>query len=160
MSKFEIVRSSPREHRNLTAPAGAALVGTAYQESAVGGVAELADGTKPLAGFVTRGISVSGPSLENDFWPGRLENDFAASKEISLEHAEEIEAEGDDYLATSGGGGQITAGTALGTKLSFVNGKLCVQDGGTQYPFYVLVAKDLTPETEGNLRIRVVQLDL
>jgi hypothetical protein len=159
MSNFEIVRRSPREHRNLTSPVVASAIGIAFQESATAGLAELSDGIKPLAGFATRAVVVGGPTLADNVFAGRLELPFTAGKEISLEHGEEIEFEGAGYIAASGGGGAITSATALESDLSFVGGKVCVRDAGTQLAFYRL-KEIMTPETPGALRIRVAQIAL
>lgn len=152
MNLFEIVRRSPREHRNLTAPAANSLVGIAFQESDTAGTAELSDGTKPLAGFATRAVQVGGPTLSQDVFHD-TELPFASGGEMSLEHGEEVEFEGTGYID-----GSITSETAIGTELSFTDGKISTKGGG-QIGFYALSAI-LTPEVTGNLRIRVTQLSL
>lgn len=158
MSNFDIKRSSPRKHQSLQTPVAEALRGQFFQESAVAGVAELANGEKPLAGCLTRDVKVGGPTLADHVYPGRLELPFTAGLQASFEKAEEFEAEGTDYLAASGGGGAITSGTTLETELSLINGKLCVR-GGAQIGFYRL-KEIMTPETSGALRIRAAQIDL
>ena len=72
---FEILKRSPRPVVSLLTPAsgqGYALPmsgligymrGTPMQESATAGQAELADGTKPFAGFMTRDSQALGPVL-------------------------------------------------------------------------------------------------
>lgn len=127
---FEITRRSPLPVRSLVTPASPATRGQAFQESATAGTAELADGTKPFAGFITRNSQVGGPVLGDVIYPGRLELPFETGFAGSFEYAEEIEAEGTTFIDTASQYGAITTGTALGTELTFNAGKLSVATSG------------------------------
>ncbi len=155
MALFEITRRGSRQNRSLVAPAAVAQpFGTAFQQSAAAvnaegsNLAELADGTKPFDGFVTRGIitALPGPTYA-DMGMGQqpLEQDFLAGYEVGLEDADQYQAEG-AYLYS--GTGQITSATALKTKCSFRDGKTVVAQTG-QYAEYMLIEK-LTPEVATN----------
>jgi hypothetical protein len=117
------------------------------QESATAGVAELADGTKPFAGFLTRNTVVGGPALPDVIYPGRLELPFETSGPGSFEMAEEFEAEGATYID-----GSITAGTPLKTPLTFAAGKAAAAGAGKLVE-YELVELPI-PVVAGNVRIR------
>lgn len=117
------------------------------QESATAGLAELADGSKPFAGFLTRNTVVGGPVLGDVIYPGRLELPFETSGPGSFEFAEEVEAEGATFVDAG-----ITAGTALKTPLTFTAGKFAVAGSGNLVE-YELVEKQ-TPVVVGNIRIR------
>ena len=94
---FEILRRSPRPVVSLlTPPSGQGYLlpatnnsllgyvrGTAMQESAVPGQAELADGSKPFAGFMTRDSQATGAVLGDIIYPNRLELPFDAGLEGS-----------------------------------------------------------------------------
>jgi hypothetical protein len=151
MFLFEITKKSPRPVNTLLTPAVPAVRGTPMQESATAGQAELADGTKPFAGFMTRASQVGGPVLGDVIYPGRLELPFATGEEGSFEFAEEMVAEGADYISSDGTVG-ITAATALKTPCSFVGGKFAKAATG-QFVEFVLVELP-TPELAGNVRAR------
>lgn len=157
MRPFEIIKLAEREHYGtLTAPAAvAALIGTAYQEGATAGQAVLADGSSPIIGFVTRDIVVGGPTLADSIMPGRTALPFQDGRVISTEYAQEYEAEGVDYLITSGPGA-LTSGTALKTAVSFSGGKTCKAVSG-QIAEFILVDKP-TPLVGGALRMRFRRL--
>ncbi|HEX3800260.1 MAG TPA: hypothetical protein VH413_16310 [Verrucomicrobiae bacterium] len=149
---FEIRRRSPMPLITLVTPTGTGYpIGTAMQESATAGTAELADGTKVFAGFMTRQSIVGGPTLGDDIFPGRLQLGVAAGDPDSFERGEEIECEGASYVDAG-----ITGSTALKTPLSFAAGKFCVAGSG-QYAQFELVELP-APVTAGNVRIRVVPL--
>jgi hypothetical protein len=152
MELFEITRRSSRPVRSLLTPATAYPRGTAMQESATAGTAELADGTKPFAGFMTRASKVGGPDLGDITYPGRLDLPFATGEEGTFEFAEEVEAEGSDYVDAG-----ITAGTTLKTPLTFLNGKFYIA-ASTNLAEFVLVELP-TPRDAGNVRIRAVPID-
>lgn len=153
MNLFEIIRSHRNRNISLLTPVAAAMRGQAYQESATAGTAELADGTKPLTGFVTRDVVVGGPTLGDAIYPGRLELPFKAGDEASFEKGEAVEAEGGDFIILAPASNGLDASTALETDLSFSAGKFIVAAGAAK-KFYRL--KEIkTPEVEGNLRIRV-----
>ena len=65
-------------------------------------------------------------------------------------------AEGPGYLSSGNGGRDVTAATAIGTKLSFYNGLTAVAQTGQQAE-YILAAIE-TPVTPGNVRIRARRL--
>lgn len=152
MNLFEISRPGPGRHISLILPAGAAVRGLAYQESATAGTAELADGTKPIVGFSTREVKVDGPALGDVVFPGRLELPFKAGQEGSFEQAEEVQAEGTDYIVTDGAGA-VSSGTALETEMSFLGGKWQVKQSGQK--IFGHLKEIMTPEVAGALRIRV-----
>lgn len=154
LNPFDIIRISRSRNISLILPAGAAKRGTAYQDAGGTslGTAELADGTKPLAGFVTREVKASGPTLNDVVFEDYLQP-FRGGQEGSLEKFEELEVEGTDYIDAS-----ITSGTALQTDLSFTAGKLGTKGGG-QIAFYRLSAVITDPalmaDPANTLRIRV-----
>jgi hypothetical protein len=142
--KHEIKRLSgkPAEGGVL---AVAALRGQVVQRTALE-TFELADGTRPDVGCLTRDVIAGGPAVTESIFPGRIELPFTVGQEVSAERADLIEAEGADFLDVS-----IEAGTAEKTLLTFTGGKLSTVAGG-QTAFFMLV-KQLPPETEGNVRI-------
>ncbi len=150
MSLHEITRRAPGKNISLLTPAiaAAALRGVMFQESATAGIAELADGTRMIAGHVTRDVNIGGPVLGDIIYPNRTELPFTATQEASFERSEQVEVEGASYIDAS-----VTAGTAIETQLSFLAGKFSTVGSG-QRAFYVL-REVMTPETAGNLRIRV-----
>lgn len=104
-------------------------------------------------GILTRDVVTGGPSTieRAGVFPGRIEQPFAVDGECSLEPLPDAyEAEGPDYVLDSGTGA-IDANTAIGTKLSVVDGKTRVKQS-TDEPMYVLAGKP-TPETAGQVRI-------
>jgi hypothetical protein len=163
---FEITKRSPRPYRSLIAPSGAAGRGIAFIEDATkAGYAKLSDGTAPLAGFVTRPIVAGGPTLADAIMPNRIELPFsdgtgtfdsvAEANQISLEQAEEVQAEGhaaSGYLYSGNGSYTILASTPIGTRCSFVNGKFCIAQT-SQVAEYIL-AEVMTPSVAGNVRGR------
>jgi hypothetical protein len=149
MSLFEIRFRSPKPNRNLLTPNAASERGVAFQESAVAGTSELADGTKPIAGFCSRKVLVGGPGLGDHIYPGRLELPFTATQEAAFELAEEVEAEGANYID-----GSITGGTALKTPLMFTAGKFALATTGKWSEF--MLVEQMTPEVGGNVRIRAI----
>lgn len=84
------------------------------------------------------------------------ESPFKDGEEVSVERAEEFEAEGPDLILTSGTGA-IDETTPVGTPLSFYHGKVrAAQANDTVY--FTLSANNLDPVDDGNedLRIRCV----
>ena len=159
---FEILKRSPRPVVSLLTPASGAgytlpngltgyLRGTPMQESATAGQAELADGTKPFAGFLTRDSQAGGPSLGDIIYPGRLELPFVAGQDGSFEFAEEVVVEGANFIDTS-----LDANSALKIAVSFVGGKFSTVSSGQDSQF-VLVEKP-TPDVAGNVRMRFVTM--
>ena len=157
---FEILRRSPRPVVSLLTPAsgqGYALAngligyarGTPMQESATAGQAELADGTKPFAGFMTRDSQAGGPVLGDTIYPGRLELPFAAGLEGSFEFGEEVVAEGPNFIDAG-----LTAATPLKTAVSFAGGKFAVAVSGQDAQF-VLVELP-APDVTGDVRARFI----
>ena len=161
---FEITKRSPRPVVSLLTPAsgqgyaltaGSGLIGymrgTPMQESATPGQAELADGTKPFAGFLTRDSQAGGATLADQIVPGRLELPFVAGEDGSFEFAEEVVAEG-PLLIDAG----LTGATPLKTPISFAAGKFAVAGSG-QNAQWVLVELP-APDTTGNVRARFVTM--
>lgn len=158
--QFEITKRSRRP--NYSMPNTPALVGTAdntvqtsrgvaFMEGAVD-TAALADGSSPIIGFVTRPILKGGPGLGDSIYPGKIELGTVAGQEASFEDAEEIEAEGADYICGTGAR-QLDNTTAVNTKLSFDAGRFCKATTG-QLSEFVLVGQ-LTQQDSGNVcRIR------
>jgi hypothetical protein len=112
---FEITKRSPRPYRSLAGVAGLnAARGTAFiEDEANPGFAKLADGTVPIAGFITRNAQVGGPTIADAIMPNRIELPFADTDMQSFEQAEEVQAEGygpNATLGTNGGGGQSLGG--------------------------------------------------
>jgi hypothetical protein len=171
---MEIVKRSPLPYRSLVAPTGASGRGIAYIEDPSNpGKAILADGSKPIAGFVTRPIKAGGPDLGDDVFPNRAERPFSDSDPygadanmISLEQGEEVEAEGYDPDHVNGnlfsGTGAdaaktLNSSTPLQTLCSFKNGQFCVGVTG-QFCEWMLVELK-TPMIAGNVRARFVRVD-
>jgi len=155
-STFEVTKRSSRPIRSLTGIAGLnAARGIAFiEDPAHPGTAKLADGTLPIAGFVTRNCQVGGPTISDAVLPNRLELPFADTDFQSFEQAEEIQAEGygdpatlangsvqgGAFLYSDNGGNAvltITAQTAIGTWVSFRNGQFCVANEGDVSEYYL-----------------------
>lgn len=151
-SEFLNLRSSPSKRRSLLTPNAAALRGNFFQESATAGTAEVADGSKPLAGFVTRDVVVGGPVLGDHIYPGRIDLPFTAAQEASFEMPESFEAEGADFFQV-GGTGPVVAGTALQTELAFVLGKLRIAQTADIVE-YVIVEQQTAKNAANSFRIR------
>src|SRR5690242_9581116 len=111
---FVITKRSPRPVNSLTTPAAASTRGVAMQESAGASVAELADGTNPLAAFLARNPRVGCPVLRDVVSPGGLELLVERSGPGSFEMAEEFEAEGTPHIER-----RRTAATRLKAALTF-----------------------------------------
>ena len=160
---FELLKRSPRPVVSLLTPAsgqGYALPmsgligymrGTPMQESATAGQAELADGSKPFAGFMTRDSQGGGGVLGDMIYPNRLELPFVAGEDGSFEFAEEVVAEGANLIDAG-----LTAATPLKTAISFAAGKFAVAISGQDAQF-VLVGLP-APETAGSVRARFVTM--
>ena len=172
-SLFEITKRSPLPYKSLVAPTGSSGRGIAYiEDPANPGNAILADGSEPIAGFVTRNILAGGPTLANDVFPNQLERPFSDSDPygvsanmISLEQAEEVEAEGYDpnhvngflYSGTGGNAAKtITPSTALKTLCSFRNGQFSVAVTGDVAEW--MLQEIQTPLVAGNVRARFIKV--
>ncbi len=152
-SYFQITISSPSERRALTLPASAAAPrGAAYQESATAGTAELADGTVPIAGFVTRAVRTTGITVDEVMLvdgvvpitgePGFIP--YTAGNVASMENAEQVDVEGTDYLDS------VTGSEALKTEFAFSGGKFKAAVS-TNLVEFILTAKPTARES-GNVR--------
>jgi hypothetical protein len=114
MSEFQIIAKNIGVRNKsgtyaVAAKRGIALAETAAQTNNDGRpVFSLADGVNPFIGFLTRDVTVAGATLEDDFWPGRLETPFKAGQEVSVQKANEIEVEGSSYLTVAGVVGAVT----------------------------------------------------
>jgi hypothetical protein len=113
--------------------------------------ADLADGQNWL-GFVDRDVTPSGPVLGDSVYPNRLELPYTLGGYVSIEKADEVEAEGPTFLLTSGVGA-LTNLTAVDTPVSFDGGRFYAAQGSDQKWFRVS-ANNLTPVIAGNLRMR------
>ncbi len=152
-SQIEITKRSGRGiYSMLTSPVTAWARGVAFQEGATLDSAVLAAGTAPVIGFAMRPGAVGGPGLEFQVWPNQLEGPTVAGEEASFEDAEEVEAEGDDYIIGSGSN-KIDASTALLTRLSFENGKFCVTSSAKLSEF-MLVGKPPVKDSGNAVRIK------
>lgn len=156
MALFEILRRGSREPKSLTMPATACVEGLALQEDISNpGKAIPADGTVPGAMFVNRPVVTAIPTPSYaELQAGAsmpLENPYQSGYEGSLEDADEVVAEGADYILGTGGDA-INGSTALKTKTSFRTGKFCVAQTN-QFIEFELV-EHLTPEVAGNVRAR------
>src|SRR6266550_9202264 len=126
---FKITRRGARDPKSLVMPAGYPE-GTAMQEDTANpGNAILADGSAP-AMFLNRTVSASSPAAplpslaELSGGLPQLEQPYTSGYEGSLEDADEVVAEGSDYVQGSGSD-KIDANTALKTQCSFRDGKFC-----------------------------------
>lgn len=168
---FQIIRKGPRNNRSVTLPLtlAACSAGTAFMEGVpvadqdASALVALSDGTKLFAGFITRDVlaAVGGvpvvptPTLAelSGSAAARIgfETQFSAGLEGSLEDADEYEAEG-VALSSGNGARDLTALTAIGTKLSFYGGVTCIAQSTNRAEFEL--AEIQTPSVAGNLRIR------
>lgn len=118
---------------------------------------DLAGGNNFL-GHLTRRVVIGGLTLADRVFgvtsavPVGLESPFSDGLEVTVESAQTIEAEGTQYLLTSGTGA-ITGSTAVGTGLSFNNGLLYVAQAADQV-YYRLTANNLPAADGVSLRIR------
>ncbi len=109
-------------------------------------------------GHLTRQVRVGGLTITDRVFgvtsdtPVGVEAPFTSGQEVSVEKAKEIELEGSDYLVTSGTGA-IASDTAVGSPLSYYNGKLR-QTQTDEVVNYRISANGLTPMKAGALRIR------
>jgi len=117
-------------------------------------------GPNNFIGHLTRRVVIGGLDLPARVFgvtspvPVGVESPFTDGLEVSLERAEEIEAEGIGAYLYSGSNA-ITTSTNPGTGLCYQNGLLRVAQS-TEQPVYTLVANNLTPLNTGGLRIRAV----
>ncbi len=167
MSTFEIRRSnSGAKTISGILPAVALPVGKALMRGSVDADTEqvtfvLASGRAD--GFLARasrvpddGLNGNPRTAEEQLMGFGLETPFTAGREGSLDQADVLVVEGDDYIMSSGTGA-VDTNTAVETKLSFKEGRLYAAQTGDYAQFRL--AKQLTPETEGNTRIRVEKID-
>ena len=131
-STFEVTKRSSRPTRSLTGVTGLnAARGIAFIEDPVNpGFAKLADGTLPIAGFVTRNVQVGGPTIADAILPNRIELPFADTDFLSFELAEEVQCEGYGAIATLAGGA-ATGGQVLTNGVPMAGG--AVQTGTVQW---------------------------
>ena len=160
-STFEVTKRSSRPIRSLAGVTGLnAARGIAFiEDPANPGFAKLADGSLPIAGFITRNCQVGGPTISDAVLPNRIELPFADTDFQSFEQAEELQAEGYGPIATLANGGTqngtvqngaylysgtganaaktLTAGTAIGTEVSFIGGQFAVAVSGQVAEYYL-----------------------
>jgi hypothetical protein len=152
MAEFEIIRSYPGSNVSLAIPVVAARGVAMQTDGATPTQAKLAGAGGHFAGFLTRNVTATGPTLADHVYPGRIELDVKQGLECSLEKADAVEAEGPTHVLDSGTG-LIDMNTAADTELAFREGKFAVKQNG-ETAYYKLAAQ-LTPETVGQVRIRV-----
>jgi len=133
--------------------------GTAFGYDATTADKIVLAGGKNFLGFVMREVVVGGPGLPDHVYPNRLELAYASGQEASLEKADEVEAEGSNFLVLSGTGA-LANNTAVDTQISFNNGKFYIAQTG-DIPFYkvsanpnMLAAAGVNPVVPGALRFR------
>lgn len=147
-----------------TSPVLAVPMGTAFEivdKDPDTGVNRFALANGRAAGFVTREVRVGAGLTDSELVDQLMgltlmETPFEAGKACSIEQATHIEAEGVDFVLSSGTGA-ITAGTAAGSKLSFLNGKFHVAQA-TEFAQFRLV-QQMTPDIAGNVRIYVEEIE-
>jgi hypothetical protein len=149
MSLFEIKRRSPHDNISIELDFASVRGKAIMRDTTTPTKGALAAGV--FLGFLTRDVVDGGPTAieRAGVYPGRLEQDDDFGQ-VTLELADAVEAEGSDYVLTSGTGA-LSSGTAIGTLLSFVDGKFYVAQGSDEKPFRL--GKVLTEEVSGNLRI-------
>lgn len=159
-NSFEITQrqgdSGLIESRVFTLPSAApALRGIALaQHPSDGDQAVLANDDRALIGFLTRDVTPDGATLGDSVFPGRIETPFKSSGSVGLESgAVEVEVEGADVAMTSGARA-VSGSTAVGTLLSFQDGKVALASSGKLA--YFVVAAQITPvDSANNFRLRI-----
>lgn len=155
-----IIRRSAGETKSGLLPATAMPIGTALAYSDKD--ADTGENTFALAsgkfnGFVTREVRATTGLTDTEHLRGYgLETPFTTSQMGTVELAQEVEVEGDDYIIGSGTGA-ITTNTAVATKLSFYEGKFRVAQSA-EYAFYKLVHQ-MTPTDGGACRLYVESIE-
>lgn len=164
-NNFEITRGAEVAIQGIL-PNAAYPVGTAFKVASVD--ADTGERTFALAsgvadGFVMRDVRVPSDGINGNprtdteiLYNQGLEVAFTGGRHGTLEWGEEVEVEGTDLILTSGTGA-ITTGTAVGTKLSFLNGKFRVAQSA-EYAQFRLVAQ-MTPITVGQVRIKASEIE-
>ena len=173
MAKFQIRRSSPNDPISGVLPSVAMPIGLALQfitKDADSGLNTFTYANGHADGFLTKPIRVgaglsadeiafglmtydsSGTNLAGD---GEILTPFEAGKPGTIEEALDLEVESPDNVLTSGSAA-ITTGTAVGTALSFEDGKFCVAQAA-EMAEYRLVAQ-MTPEVAGCVRLFVSKI--
>lgn len=111
---------------------------------------QVAGGTVLDAGCLTRDVTTDGPTLAAHVYPHIADNrlPFKAGGQVSVEHAQELEVEGTDFLHSS-----VDVNTANDTPLSLTGGKISTVASG-QIPLFRLI-KQLDPEVAGNARLLI-----
>lgn len=165
MSNFEIRRSAPGTISGIL-PAIAYPVGKPLMRSSTD--ADTGEVTFALAsgrcdGFMTRasrvpdeGSNGNPRTAEEQLMGFGLETPFTAGRQGSLEMADLVEVEGDDYIMSSGTGA-VDENTPVNTKLSFKEGRFYEAQTGDFAQFRL--AAQMTPETSGETRIRAEKIE-
>lgn len=148
MSQFEIRRRSPSQNISINLDFAASRGTPIMRDTTTPTKGALANGA--CLGFLTRDVQSGGPSVieRAGLWGPRLEQPDGFG-EVTLELAEAVECEG-DFVLTSGTGA-LASNTAIGTLLSFKNGKFYVAQSSDEKTWRL--GKLPTPETDGNVRI-------
>lgn len=162
MSLFEGRRAYPGQNISVKIPFAAVRGKAIMRDTTNPDRGALATGT--ALGFLARDVVVGGPSVTDraQVFPGRLELQDAVDGQCSLEHFDEVEVEGSDYILLSGTGA-IAANTTRGTKLAFSSGKFYQAQNGDEPQFLLadnsgLANTGLTVEVQGNIRIRAERI--
>lgn len=176
---FLITKRSAKRYGTYLCPSGSAPRGTAYIENtSSAGAVTAADGTLPIAGFVTRAIVSGGPTLADTVFPNHINQPFGApavpaagepgllpnagdGSMITLEFADEFEAEGADYIYSGSAGNAaktLNENTALKTAVSFYAGKACVAVSGQWVDYLLLEVKDAV-DSDNAARFRFVKCE-
>jgi hypothetical protein len=152
VSYFDITRAYPG-YQVSRKYAAAALRGTPLGAHASDNDSFALAGPKNFMGFLERDCTLTGPTLADHVYPGRLELPYKAGYEVSVIKASAFEAEGSNYLLLSGTGA-LSNSTAIGTPVTVENGLLRVAVLGTDIPYWTVSAKAVDPVDAGAVRLR------
>lgn len=159
-TSFEITQrqgdSGLIESRLFTLPSAApALRGTALaQHPSDQDQAILANDDRAFIGFLTRDVTADGASLGDSVFPGRIETPFKSGGSVGLESgAVEVEVEGADVAMTSGSRA-VSGSTAVGTLLSFQDGKVALATTN-KLAYFVLAAQIPVVDSGNGFRLRI-----
>lgn len=160
-TSFEItqVLTDLRESRVFTLPTSASVLrGTALaQHPSDPDQAILANDDRAFLGFVTRDVTLEGATLADSVFPGRIETPFKSGSSVGIDSgALEVEVEGADIAMTSGSRA-VSGSTAVGTLLSFQDGRVATATSNKLA--YFQLAAQVTPVDSANtfrLRLRYI----
>ncbi len=154
LNTFDVRRWSPHPPTDVVlyfeAPRGTPIM----RAAADSGV--LANGR--FNGFLTRDVKTGGPNFPADhIFPGRGALPFTVGDNASIQHADEVELEGAEFLQTTGSG-SVDDTVAVGQKMTPHSGKWGkTQTGETAY--YEVTAVLEPVDTDNNtFRLRMERL--